>query len=218
MDKHEIIFNYWKDKCITSKGTVETMDKYDFSNSIQVITDWGEPECWLCGKLVDLYDYSFYSEALKNGNYNEIWSHSKVKNKLNRCHIIPKALGGNDTADNLFLLCNECHSKSPDTSNPKYFLQYVYNERKNFYFDGVNISNIFNEYLNLCIKYKKDARTLDMKNNDLKTNTHGPFLSESTLIYKMIDSTKDYEADDLNEYIKYIETLKKIILKNRRQF
>ena len=39
MDKHEIIFNYWKDKCITSKGTVETMDKYDFSNSIQVITD-----------------------------------------------------------------------------------------------------------------------------------------------------------------------------------
>ena len=33
MDKHEIIFNYWKDKCITSKGTVETMDKYDFSNS-----------------------------------------------------------------------------------------------------------------------------------------------------------------------------------------
>ena len=47
-----------------------------------------------------------------------------------------------------------------------------------------------------------------MKNNDLKTNTHGPFLSESTLIYKMIDSTKDYEADDLNEYIKYIETFR----------
>ena len=216
MDTHGKIFNYWKDKCITDKGTIEIEGKYDISKSTPVITDWGEPECWLCGKYIDLSDHTSYLENLEKGNLEEIWNYKKVKNILNRCHIIPKALGGHDTADNLFLLCKECHSKSPDTNNPKYFFQYIYNERKKLYFNGHNISNIINEYLNLCIRYKKDCRTLNMKNNDLKTNTHGTFISDSTVCYKMLDSTKDYEIDNLNEYIEYIENVKRLILINRR--
>lgn len=218
MDLHGRIFDYWKDKCITYKGTIEIEGNYDYSKSIEVVKDWGEPNCWLCGKIINLDDYPFYYEDLENGKLTKIWNYGKVRNILNRCHIVPKALGGSDTADNLFLLCQDCHAKSPDTNNPKYFFQYIYNERKKFYLDGNNMTNIINKYLNLCIRNGKDCRTLDIKNNNLEINTHGVYLSESTIISKLLDSTKDYQIDDTNEYMEYIETLKKLILKNRKGF
>ncbi len=36
------------------------------------------------------------------------------KRKLQKCHIIPKALGGSDTSDNLIPLCADCHDEAPD--------------------------------------------------------------------------------------------------------
>lgn len=44
---------------------------------------------------------------------------------LQRCHIIPKSLGGLDTADNLFLMCKECHDLAPNTVYRDIFLKWV---------------------------------------------------------------------------------------------
>ena len=66
MDLHGRIFDYWKDKCITYKGTIEIEGNYDYSKSIEVVKDWGEPNCWLCGKIINLDDYPFYYEDLEN--------------------------------------------------------------------------------------------------------------------------------------------------------
>lgn len=44
---------------------------------------------------------------------------------LQRCHIIPHALGGSQEPGNLFLLCSECHSNNPDTVFPEFFFKYV---------------------------------------------------------------------------------------------
>ena len=105
--------------------------------------EWGEPSCWACrwgfnGK----YD-------LKNGKAS--WK--EIKNNWNRvplqkCHIVPKAIGGLDSPDNLFLLCKECHDISPDSASKPAFLIWVskqnYSQRlddtirielKNFGFD-----------------------------------------------------------------------------------
>jgi hypothetical protein len=39
---------------------------------------------------------------------------------LERCHIVPDALGGNSAAGNLVLLCGRCHREAPNHDNPKY--------------------------------------------------------------------------------------------------
>ncbi|MBQ9013590.1 MAG: HNH endonuclease [Bacilli bacterium] len=39
--------------------------------------------------------------------------------KLEKCHLIPKVLGGTDEVDNLVLLCRKHHQKAPNTSFTK---------------------------------------------------------------------------------------------------
>lgn len=40
---------------------------------------------------------------------------------LERCHIIPRWQGGQDSLDNLHLLCDICHFASEDKSGEKYW-------------------------------------------------------------------------------------------------
>lgn len=55
--KHFDIFDYWKDKCITDEGNVEIEMGYEgydetksnIHNSIPIVEDWGEPQCFACG-------------------------------------------------------------------------------------------------------------------------------------------------------------------------
>jgi len=42
-----------------------------------------------------------------------------------RCHIIAKSLGGSYKCDNLFLMCEDCHQRSPNTTDPKIFFEWV---------------------------------------------------------------------------------------------
>lgn len=37
---------------------------------------------------------------------------------LERCHIIPASLGGEDKASNLILLCHRCHLENPNVADP----------------------------------------------------------------------------------------------------
>ena len=209
MESHGKIFEFWKNKCITEQGTVEIEGNYDFSKSIAVIEDWGEPQCWLCGKQINVPSADCSKDYKK-------WDNAKVRSELNRCHIVPKAFGGADTADNLFLLCENCHEKTPDTENPKYFLQYIYEQRKNnIYFNGLNFSEILIEFINLCIKNKKDFRTFKGYNNNFKVNSHGGKTAITSMIYKALDNTEDFNSNDLNEYINYLDEAKEFVNKIR---
>jgi 5-methylcytosine-specific restriction endonuclease McrA len=96
------IFEYWKD----------WLDERCF--------DWGESDCWACRRWWDTkYD-------IKNSNVT--WQEIRnVWNKvpLQRCHIIPKSLGGKDEPSNLFLMCKECHDLAPNTTSRKAFFEWV---------------------------------------------------------------------------------------------
>ena len=72
------------------------------------LPDWGwdKPECMACGYLSD---------------YWKDWTTSS----LDRCHIIPKALGGEDEASNLVLMCRRCHQDSPDCSDPQILIRWM---------------------------------------------------------------------------------------------
>ena len=129
---HYAIFDYWKDKCITKDGRVEIEIGYEghderkanVENSIEVVRDWGEPECWACRKEVPEYDYDNIDQDL-----SKVWKNKNVVHFLNKSHIVPHALGGGENPENMFLLCEECHKDSPDTKYKDQFFKWVYKRR-----------------------------------------------------------------------------------------
>ena len=129
---HYAIFDYWKDKCITKDGKFEIEIGYEahddrkanIQNSIAVVRDWGEPECWACRQEVPGYDYGKIDQGL-----SEVWKDKNVVHFLNKAHIIPHALGGGENPENMFLLCEECHRDSPDTKYKDQFFKWVYKRR-----------------------------------------------------------------------------------------
>jgi hypothetical protein len=71
------------------------------NTDINIFPCWEDAEtlCWRCG-------YKFTKD-------------------LQRCHIIPKALGGSDSADNLILLCRNCHREAPDVNDSAFMLRWL---------------------------------------------------------------------------------------------
>lgn len=90
-----------------------------------LILDWDEPSCWACGEFwngrydLDLGQLGAGSEVRKR-----IWNSVP----LQRCHIVPKSLGGIDSPDNLFLLCRDCHDLAPNTKSKNLFLLWARNQ------------------------------------------------------------------------------------------
>jgi hypothetical protein len=77
-----------------------------------------EPSCWACG----------YFWWWRHSNYRTAeagWN----KAPLNKCHIIADSLGGPDSPENLFLMCNECHDRAPNTSSRDAFLKWAIAQR-----------------------------------------------------------------------------------------
>ena len=147
---HYAIFDYWKDKVICENGNISSdiLEK-----GVEVITDWGEPCCWACGKpFVSDYEKT-YNLILGDSklscdkvDFKKVWNDEYVKSCLNRCHIVPGALGGGDTPENLFLLCEDCHEQSPDTINANSFFRWVYDMRKT-HFLGIDSPSVMFEKL-----------------------------------------------------------------------
>ena len=135
---HYRIFDYWKDKAITSTGEITPLRECESLSEVEVVVyDWGEPCCWACGKAAvkDNVLHSFFEnnpETKGDDFFKKLYALKSLKSKLNRCHIKPNALGGADSPENLFLMCEECHTLSPDTINRAAFFRWVYDRRQQF--------------------------------------------------------------------------------------
>src|SRR3972149_252426 len=98
------IINFWKDK----------IDEYG------ILIDCGEPSCWACGFHYDA-KYDIRNSNASWQDISECWK----KMPLQRCHIVPKSLGGSNEPINLFLMCSECHDLAPDTAIKEIFFEWV---------------------------------------------------------------------------------------------
>ncbi len=98
------IFEYWKDRF----------------PDVGMFIDWGEPSCWACG-----FHYGAKYDIKKpKASWSEIlrcWE----RMPLQRCHIVPRSLGGTDDPANLVLMCRECHDLAPNTDSREIFFQWV---------------------------------------------------------------------------------------------
>jgi len=73
----------------------------------EIGVDWSEAHerCWRCG----------------------------YKAKLQKCHIVPHALGGKNSIDNLVLLCHQCHREAPNIVDPAYMWAWIKSTSTSFY-------------------------------------------------------------------------------------
>lgn len=69
--------------------------------------DWSEAEthCWRCG----------------------------CEKNLQRCHIVPDALGGKDVPENIVLLCARCHAEGPNVTDPAIMWDWIKAYKVTFY-------------------------------------------------------------------------------------
>ena len=74
-----------------------------FVSEIDVAVDWGEMEnewqrCWCCGHETS---------------------------RLQKCHIIPKSIGGGNSKCNIVPLCSLCHDEAPDVKDKKEMFNWI---------------------------------------------------------------------------------------------
>lgn len=83
------------------KTTIEEIVDYWMHHEEEggLSVDWAEAHerCWRCG----------------------------CKRGLQRCHIVPHSLGGEDTPSNLALLCGRCHLDNPNVADPEIMWDWI---------------------------------------------------------------------------------------------
>ena len=174
MPSHYQVAEYWRDKKLHGQP---------------VIYDIKEPECWACGTVV---------EGLPDtDDIKMLWN--SIEGKLQKCHIIPRALGGTYEVENIFLMCKGCHNEAPNINDRKSFLSWVTLKREEVL--EFNPYKEFHDEVNkYCRFYHIDSdefcRYVAARNNsqiDEKINTHG--------LHKVNSST--FILAWLNEYLEH---------------
>ena len=116
MPSHEKILEFWCS--YNGKKILESHNIKPYG--IHTLTiDAGE-ECWCCDVFCCEGYYDGWRKDMKLGK----WSGDERE----RCHIVPKSLGGSYECSNLFLMCSECHRRAPNTTEPKVFFEWVVKE------------------------------------------------------------------------------------------
>jgi hypothetical protein len=77
------------------------------------LVDFGEPGCFACGWMA--------TDPDEPPDIWRVWDRAS----LERCHLVPAALGGPDAPDSLVLLCARCHVEAPDVGDPEYMLSWI---------------------------------------------------------------------------------------------
>lgn len=172
---HYKIFEYWKDKCISYDGKIYKEGEYDYDKSIPVVNDWGEPECWCCGRSSSaIYDQKEYDNWIEEDDgIKKIWNSKETRRLLQKCHIIPEACGGLTNENNMFLMCSECHRETPDTIHEQAFFKYVYKCRTNRHYSKSFFDNEIIDMARECDEIGKNF--FGIRNAELgkEFNSHG---------------------------------------------
>lgn len=147
---HYTIYEHWRDKVIHPDGSISDSIK-DGLADVDIVPDSYVPRCWACGtpvvrdgKLEEWID-RICTEENEESNLRKLWNSKETRSKLNRCHIVPGMLGGEDAPSNLFLMCEECHALSPDTIYPSVFFKWVVERHKQYYCGRLHPRYIFEQ-------------------------------------------------------------------------
>lgn len=83
---------------------------------------------------------AYWRSCSEDGKANVDWSEAEThcwrcccQRNLQRCHIVPDALGGPDAPDNIILLCSRCHAEAPNVTDPEVMWDWIQAYNHPFY-------------------------------------------------------------------------------------
>ena len=83
---------------------------------------------------------AYHSEHIDEQEIGADWSDAHTHcircgypRKLQRCHIVPRMLGGSDDPSNLIGLCAQCHDEQPDVADPDEVWRWIKSDSRPFY-------------------------------------------------------------------------------------
>ena len=227
------IFDYWKDRLITPSGKTvqyespewDALSEEEQRGAEDIVLDWGEVECWACRKYCKDAEKVLREAHKKYDDEKKVlrhlWDSGTVKHFYERCHITPRSLGGSDEPENLFLLCPECHSVSPDTTNREAFFRWVRTYRlthRNGWHNEVILFQMVNdelrgrgvptiiEMLSIADKLNEHKRwEIDLYEewnafSNGKLGLHGTKLAESSAIISFADFFEAKYNEMINDF------------------
>ncbi|MCD2099630.1 HNH endonuclease signature motif containing protein [Rhodococcus qingshengii] len=117
------------------------------SDDSTFVLDLGSPACMACG-------WTPYLTAIEDTAVTARARWSETNSKLQRCHIVPHALGGSEDVSNLVMLCKKCHGESPDVSDPEFMIEWVKSRPSGRFTDVMGRAMLDNpEFVSLMTKY-----------------------------------------------------------------
>lgn len=141
---------------------------------------------WMCNSDIDESNLNF--DWVDSDCH--CWNCGIETKSLERAHIIPHSLGGEDTADNYVLLCHACHNEAPNLNDKDIMWEWIKSNKKPISltktYRVIESVDLFN------MKENKSFITESKKINDIKriiegvikeTSVHGTFYNTSTMYY-----------------------------------
>ena len=169
-------------------------------------------EYWLEKNEFDLWDYE-----------RPVCFICGATHSLERCHIIPKALGGSDDCSNIVLLCGKHHRNAPNIAIPNIMIDYIKNESEKY----CKITNLKSEDRNKILKYYleickriiyinnyseenfelvKDFISKQFEKNTLFVPSHNNADTETAKLYlKYLSEYNDLEKDYIGYLVKQLD-------------
>lgn len=135
--------------------------------------DWADcrTHCWNCG-----------ADKQSKSNKNIV--------RVQRAHIVPHSLGGEDIPSNYVLLCSDCHKEAPNTSNKEDMWDWIKSNHLPMAFSGTYRLEkgliLFKQkegysFFDKALHIKNLTQVI--KNEYNNVSTHGAFMNESTYYY-----------------------------------
>jgi hypothetical protein len=144
--------------------------------------DWGEPNCFACG---------FWGTT--DDEPPDVWK-AWNRARLDRCHLVPRTLGGDDQPANLVLLCSRCHRDAPNVADPTYMLRWIADRgswvtRELSLIEGaIDRAGFRDVVASLSDEQLAAHRELFPELLRSWTATHGPYVTDSTIEAAIVES------------------------------
>ncbi len=182
MPSRQKIANYWTNTDEGQERIRQIKQEYNINVTNLYSIEHDLAHCWACNKT-----FRGGSKGYNTPNLG-----------LQRCHIIPHSLGGSDHPSNLLLMCESCHTVSPDTSNERYFWKWFERvpDHRSLEIaslrDDLDVSDANIEALSM-LDHDQMLAYLDKAAEDIGVTTHGGVWAQGTrfvLIQRALDLMK----------------------------
>lgn len=201
---HSQIAEYWKDKYISRDFDI--IDHYE-DGADPVIEDRSIPSCMACGFHNErIYSNPKYEKYMNQDKETfSVWNLTEAKCILQRCHVIPRMVGGENQVSNYFLLCKECHQESPDYMDTKFFFAYIRHVRyRKFKIFEKRRYELLKACYDLALQMNKNILHLEKIIHDSrflndKMSFHITSFSPYTIASAVVDSLEDLDVNSLTK-------------------